>query len=590
MRNKSAALCLALCLGLTATLPGVAQNKINPVIEVERLYDAQLMDVTKPKLDSSVPDSLRAYHTLMQYTIFDKPLSNLYAFVPLAPAVIEPAAPLRQRYGTFQVGSGFPWTPQADLYLQTPFSGKWTATLDAQHRSFWGTLDTPWENQASHDRMRNNGALSLERRSSRNTFYIKAQANQLFHTYTAVPAWIEEDPAMDRSYNHAELSQSFYRAGAHIGFYSLGNKTQTWRYAVDAGYTHAQNNQYDLGTGRISAENKLSMEGLAGYNLKEDLSVNLSAFWKTASNVWMEGGTWTAHGVGGVFPHVTWNGPRFALTAGAKVHYVYRTYQDALMVYPHLTAHYSFAPEISVYGKLTGDSQLNTMQDRLLENPWLTAPVDSIGMRDQRTPWDAEVGLSGTFHDVFSYRIYGGYRYTRGQAQYRPTVGMVSGDDASMLYPYNALLYTLEYVRESRYTAGAQASYNSKFFQAQVQAAWYQYTICTGYPAWFKPSFELNAYMRYNWRERIVVQADAYYRGACESVKAESPYGTNEALAFATTTLPAFVDVNLKATYCWTPLFSTFLYANNLLNAERAYYYGYTLPGITAGVGLALNF
>ena len=91
-------------LSLTLT----AQNKINPVIQVERLYDADLMEVTKPVLDTRVPDSLRTFNTLFQYTIFDKPLSNLYAFVPLAAAVMEPQKPYEKHFGYLSLGSRYP--------------------------------------------------------------------------------------------------------------------------------------------------------------------------------------------------------------------------------------------------------------------------------------------------------------------------------------------------------------------------------------------------------------------------------------------------------------------------------------------------
>ena len=53
-----------------------AQEQIHPVIQVERLYDAELIEVSKPALDTYVP-ILRTFH-LFEYRIFDKPLLNLY--------------------------------------------------------------------------------------------------------------------------------------------------------------------------------------------------------------------------------------------------------------------------------------------------------------------------------------------------------------------------------------------------------------------------------------------------------------------------------------------------------------------------------
>ena len=94
---------------IVSCLAGVslnAQNQINPVIQVERLYDASLIEVTKPLLDAQIPDSLRTFNTSFQYSIFDKPLVNLYEFVPLPPAIARPSAVKAKHYGTIDLGLG----------------------------------------------------------------------------------------------------------------------------------------------------------------------------------------------------------------------------------------------------------------------------------------------------------------------------------------------------------------------------------------------------------------------------------------------------------------------------------------------------
>ena len=82
--------------------------------------NARPYEVSKPTLDTSIPDSLRTFHTLFEYKIFDKPLVDLYDFAPLPPALARAARGPEKQYGYHTLGNGLPWTPKGS-FLQAPY-------------------------------------------------------------------------------------------------------------------------------------------------------------------------------------------------------------------------------------------------------------------------------------------------------------------------------------------------------------------------------------------------------------------------------------------------------------------------------------
>ncbi len=217
---------------------------------------------------------------------------------------------------------------------------------------------------------------------------------------------------------------------------------------------------------------------------------------------------------------------------------------------------------------MDGERELNTLQNRMPENPWLLDPLKN----DRRIRMNAEAGFSGTIQDVFTYRIYGGYRISEDQFYYR-TIPYPQG------YPG---CYELDYDDETRYTAGAWFSYHSKSFEAKIHGAWYKYLLSQGTLPWHMPVWEISGQARYNWRERIIVSMTADYRGST------SASGLNAGDPFIE--LPAFTNLGARVEYVWGRHFSTFLYGHNLLNLEICYYNLYREPGITFGTGLTLRF
>ncbi|MBP9986293.1 MAG: hypothetical protein KBT44_00005, partial [Bacteroidales bacterium] len=60
-----------------------AHAQIDPTVEVSRLYKVNVMEINKPdSKDNYVADSLQKFANTFDYSIFNKPYSDLYEFTP----------------------------------------------------------------------------------------------------------------------------------------------------------------------------------------------------------------------------------------------------------------------------------------------------------------------------------------------------------------------------------------------------------------------------------------------------------------------------------------------------------------------------
>lgn len=548
-----------------------AQHQINPVIRVERLYDADLIEVSKPALGTQVPDSLRTFHTLFEYSIFDKPIGNLYEFSPLPPAQLRPSASDGTRYAYLKAGVGYPWTPRADILLQVPLKSGWYIGMQARHRSLF-TNDT---------RTTTNGIITLEHRGKNNTFRLYVPGAYLNNSF-AVPDVLSSTSPFK--------NQSYYNIGGGIETFSLSKGPGTWHYYWKSEYSHAKNRIIGQPNGLwqpdnlpVIRENTLDIEAVAGYNLSHALRINLGGAALFASDKWSPDSTSASRATIHLFPHVILSGARYKVAAGVRIGYLLRPDNNKLGIFPWFDTHLVIAKDwLTLFAGVNGYQKLNTFQERIAENPWVTANH----LYDAYVPWDVKAGFSGTVADRFSYQLYGAYRYTKNQFYYET-------QPIGVGYPG---LYMLSYADETRYSAGASLSFHSRPVLAGISGEWHKYSLNTLQPPWHKPEWEIRGYFRYNWRERIVLSAHAYWRAACYVPAWDSPWKITDAYqrnlyeGREVVTLPSFFNLGVQAEYVISKKFSVYIFGDNLLNKEDWVFYLYPNPGLTLGGGITFRF
>ena len=541
--RKTLTIILCFTAGLLA-----AQEQIHPVIQVERLYDADLIEVSKPTLDTSIPDSLRTFHTLFEYKIFDKPLVNLYDFAPLPPALARAARGLEKQYGYINLGTGYPWTPKADVFLQAPLPSGWYAGLQANHRSLLST-DT---------RLTTTGLFALEHRGKNNTFRLYAPAEVLSHSFTG--------PG----------NAFYYKTGGGLETFSHKSAPGDWHYYWKSEYLHAINNvTKTVDNIPKIRENVLNLKALAGYNMSEKFRINLGMSAQFASDRWSPDSVSVSGATAHLFPHVVLNGARYKVAAGIKIGYLLRPDNNKLGFFPWFDTHLVLAKDVlTLFARVDGYQKLNTFQDRISENPWVTANE----LFDAYVPWDVQAGITGTVADRFQYKIYGAYRYMKNRVYYGAQPSVV---DFTGMYRTTGM-YRISYADETRYSAVALLSFQTKPIMAGISGSWHKYALNTGNPPWHEPEWEVQAYVRYNIRERIVFSVDAHWQAACFAPDwiADNP----------PVEIPSFINLRAQAEYVLHKGFSVYVFGDNLLNKKISLFYLYPNPGLTLGGGITLRF
>ncbi|MEZ7954394.1 MAG: hypothetical protein QMB82_04425 [Bacteroidales bacterium] len=121
--------------------PLYGQQKIDPTLEIRRDFDGKLMEITKSKLPFQIADSISRFNLIFDYTVFNKPVRDLYEFSPLPSAQIEKKG--RERHPVFQaqLATSFPLAPYANLYYQPNLPTGLNLLLFGEHSSYFGKIN-----------------------------------------------------------------------------------------------------------------------------------------------------------------------------------------------------------------------------------------------------------------------------------------------------------------------------------------------------------------------------------------------------------------------------------------------------------------
>ena len=116
--------------------------QIDPTVEVSRHYKVNIADIDRPQTtDNRVPDSLQKFDVGFDYSIFDRPYTDLYEFTPYQTDSISKVVRRRPPFVMAQVGSQFPFAPEVMLRTQIVTKPKLNIGLDGDLKGAIATLD-----------------------------------------------------------------------------------------------------------------------------------------------------------------------------------------------------------------------------------------------------------------------------------------------------------------------------------------------------------------------------------------------------------------------------------------------------------------
>jgi hypothetical protein len=263
------------------------------------------------------------------------------------------------------------------------------------------------------------------------------------------------------------------------------------------------------------------------------------------------------------------------------------------IVAPTIRFNYYFGDRVHFYLITDGGRKDNSNYEMFYENRYVH-PLTKT--RDARSPFDGTVGLKFLPISELSFDIFAGYEIIKDEHYFTPGFG------SPINKPTNRNLSNLyllpDFGEEKTAKLGAQIScYLSGNFELDLKGTFYHRdtktfvtssvggeTITTKVPSepWNKPQFETLLNMAYRL-PALPLRLDLSYRGL---------YGRKMTVPFIydITDMKDIHDLSAKATYIFSPAFSAYLSANNLLFQKYDIWYGHPAQNFNIIGGISFLF
>ena len=601
------------CTGalLMTGFPAAAQQKIDPTLEVKREFDGKLMEILKSKLNTSFADSLSNFNLSFDYTIFNKPVRDLYEFSPLPSAQIERSG--KPVFPVFQadISAGIPFSPRAKLYYQPNLPEGLSLLVYGSHESFMGKLPSvtisgsealttanklpapSWNNEIGtmfgYSWKKGKAGVKLSYDNTMTTLHgftdedMPAPLDDI-RIIAGFP--VKNHEKYSRSYMIDSLSRTFniFRGGFFVK--SANASPKAFHYNLEFDYS----NLSDRGTyarnyitdplidisvpGKLREENYISAKADFGPSFARDHKFLVGIEFETANSA----GTDTlGRSSLTVHPRYLFTRGRWILEAGIKINKYWEPYGEGFNLFFRGKASIELIKNsLWFYADADGGNDFRTYAEMLGYNNRVAA---SAPIRNTVIPIAGRAGFKGQVMDRFSYHLYGGY------ANYKDQIFYMAYDDTTMFGIRNA--FNTSYARQERFTAGGELSWKSDSFDGGASAEYNHYLRSDSLPSYHYAPFEFRMHARYNWRERIFAGASLTHRSRMPVLgKFEEPVRVGDpGVVYAR----SFTRLDLNASYVYNKNFLFYLNINNLLNSKGISFMNYAERGINFGLGVVIT-
>lgn len=567
-----------------------AQQKIDPTLEVKRDFDVRLTEISKGKLLQNFHDSLGRFNLSFNYSIFDKPITNLFEFAPVSAASLEKGVAHRPPTLYVKGGVNYPLNPYGELFLSPHINNSFKITLSAFHNSFFSKLKiadlsnnkiTTLSEQVNAPSDISSVSINPRFKWSKGEMGVNFEyqkSHNSFYGYGTPPDKLLGISAMRDSMgnNNSNAKISFF---AH----SVNPNHNTFKYNTQISYSSLEsisNHIFDntLFNNKIT-ENKLSLLIEAGAGFANHNTIMAGASYQAATPLLSDT---LSRSKLELFPRYIFKTGRWDFTLGFKYTQWWEKENTEYNIYFSGQAKFALlSQKLWVYALLDGTNNFMTYQELLSLNPWVNSNIQITNIEQ---PVIAKVGFSGKITPNINFNCWGGYEEYRNQLYLYSNPFLLSNDT-----PQNS--FEAIYANQSRYGLGAEFSYYGSSFEGGVISKYYTFVNFGSLDGkhYNTPPFILNLYGRYNWRERILATLSMGYRDATPvliNLKEES--GSSDNLEKRYT--PATFTGDLSVTYNYNKSLSFGLSLNNLLNAKIFEFGSYSTLGFNGGLFASFKF
>lgn len=600
---------------LLITEQSKAQQTIDPTLEVKRDFDAKLLEITKGKLHTNFDDSLGRFNLSFDYSIFDKPIQNLYEFSPLPSAQIEKSVGSIQPILFLKAGANIPLNPYGSIYIQPRLPKSFSLVIGASHNSFisklpaYYLLDNSVEKasaQVAAPSSKSDLGIDFKYHWNKGVVGLKAGYSNRMNSYygfnqqTLSPS--QEIAIFKRSFsqNFMRDSMSHSTNTTRAGFYakSLNSNPNSFYYDASFSYSKLFNNESHpyyvitmdpflpipppLWEDRALSNNKLDEQYI---NLSLTAGAGFADFNKILAGVKYEASdsrfsdsldrsNLELH------PRYIFKKGRWDFDLGFKYNMWWDRGSNDFNIYFSSSATLEvITNKLWVYGFIDGKNNFMNYHKMLELNPWISPAID---IQNVEQPVIARAGIKGSIIEKLSFNLYGGYYEYRNQIYFLSNNSNYMSEDIS-LNSFDAI-----YRDEKRTGLGAELSFKSNSFEGAIIADVYSFrdqNNMTNNHYNYSP-FELKMMGRYSWRERIIVSGAFKYKqkspGLLDLNLVDSGVHPN-------IFIPSSAVLDLNVAYAYNKNLTFFIQLNNILDSKVFEYTNYAMPGFNGGAGLSFK-
>jgi len=235
---------------------------------------------------------------------------------------------------------------------------------------------------------------------------------------------------------------------------------------------------------------------------------------------------------------------------------------------------------LSLYGGLTGDYDVNTLDKAFSENPYMYSDLRPL---DTYTPVDFFAGIK--LKPLYNMLLDAYIDYKQLNNQYFFVNKAYSLVSSSNIVPaeYNTLYtnrFNLIYCGASQLKMGFRAAYNyKKLVNVEMKWAYNGWKADNQLYAWNKPKYDAQLNTDVHINENLMVSANMYYEGVRFARLGNVAIPMNDK-----------IDINLGISYSYNNWLTVFGKINNVINNQYQNYYGYDVQGTNMMVGATFSF
>ncbi len=369
----------------------------------------------------------------------------------------------------------------------------------------------------------------------------------------------------DTIINKSDLKQRFNKFGMQIALGSNYLTRNHLDYSGSFGFTTI-NDTYEVSENDILISGKLGKR-INEYYINGDLSFNY--FKKSlAINEPISLYNDLSRSIVTFIPSISFNKDKVNLTLGLNFA-VQKNLDSKIHLFPKIDLILPIAENIlySFVG-VNGKIVKNNYQSIVLENSFVSSAVIPVNTINKL---ELKAGLNGNFSTLFSFMTM--VKYTTVDRM------LLFINDSVYFNKFNTL-----YVNGKVLNLHAELSYKaSEKFYATLRFDQYGYSMDLNEKAWHKPNMEMVLNMKYNFWDKLVINASIYARG-------KYFVRVQESIGYVSQKVNGYMDANLGIEYRYSKILSLYIDFNNLGFTRQYFWYNYPSERLNVLGGIKYSF